>query len=248
MLTSAFLYLGILLTLVGLVSLLKPLRWARIPTRRRAAMVTLVGLVMVGGLVVLPSREYRIGRAATRLDEFVPVWQFREFHALKIAAPPAAVFEAIKRVRPDEIILFRTLIWVRSGGQPPPQTVLDATGRFESLIDIATHSTFVYLADDSPREFVVGTVVGWPSGQRRTVAPEMFQQPLPPGFALAAMNYIVTPDASGGSVVSTETRVFANSPSARRRFAAYWRVIYPGSALIRRMMLRAVERRATVAH
>jgi hypothetical protein len=30
----------------------------------------------------------------------------------------------------------------------------------------------------------------------------------------------------------------------RRVFAAYWRVIYPGSALIRRMWLRAVKRRA----
>jgi hypothetical protein len=39
--------------------------------------------------------------------------------------------------------------------------------------------------------------------------------------------------------------VFASSPSARRRFAAYWRVIYPGSAIIRRMWLRAIEHRAT---
>ncbi|MEP6858175.1 MAG: hypothetical protein ABI994_07300, partial [Gemmatimonadales bacterium] len=63
--------------------------------------------------------------------------------------------------------------------------------------------------------------------------------------ALAAMNFLVTPDGRNGSLVSTETRVFANSPSARRRFARYWRLIYPGSALIRRMWLRAVKRRAT---
>ncbi|MEK6768373.1 MAG: hypothetical protein AABY85_05210, partial [Gemmatimonadota bacterium] len=74
---------------------------------------------------------------------------------------------------------------------------------------------------------------------------EVFQKPLPPGFALATMNFIVTPHGSGGSVVSTETRVFVNSSSARRRFAAYWRIIYPGSAIIRRMWLRAIQRRAT---
>ena len=45
---------------------------------------------------------------------------------------------------------------------------------------------------------------------------------------------------------STETRVFATDDSARRRFAAFWRVIYPGSALIRRMWLRAIQRRAEV--
>ena len=64
------------------------------------------------------------------------------------------------------------------------------------------------------------------------------------GFALATMNYVVTPTARGGSLVSTETRVFANSAAARRRFAAYWRVICPGSALIRRISLRAIARRA----
>jgi hypothetical protein len=32
--------------------------------------------------------------------------------------------------------------------------------------------------------------------------------------------------------------------AARRKFGAYWLVICPGSALIRRMWLRAIERRA----
>src|SRR3970282_2309180 len=96
-------------------------------------------------------------------------------------------------------------------------------------------------------ELVVGTVVGAPPGSGGRPTPELFQRPLPPGFALATMNFSVTPDGLGGSVVSTETRVFANSASARRRFAAYWRIIYPGSAIIRRMWLRALPRRATSA-
>jgi hypothetical protein len=78
------------------------------------------------------------------------------------------------------------------------------------------------------------------------VTTEIFRQPLPPGFALATMNFAVRPDGPGASLVSTETRVFANSPAARRRFAAYWRVIYPGSALIRRMWLRAIAVEARV--
>ena len=61
------------------------------------------------------------------------------------------------------------------------------------------------------------------------------------------MNFMVTADGPGRSLVSTETRVFANSPSARRQFATYWRLIYPGSAIIRRMWLRAVRKRAMTA-
>jgi hypothetical protein len=245
MLAPTVVYLGLMIAIAGLVFFVKPIRWLRILTRRRAAAIAGMGVVVVAIALILPAPESRINRVETRLDEFAPVWQFREFQTIRIAAPPAPVFDAIKRVRPDEIVLFGTLIWIRSGGQPPPQNVLNATKRFESLIDVATHSTFVYLADDAPREFVVGTVVGWPPGVRGTITPEMFQKPLPPGFALATMNFMVTSDGDRGSVVSTETRVFANSPSARRRFAAYWRVIYPGSAIIRRMWLRAIERRAT---
>ena len=99
--------------------------------------------------------------------------------------------------------------------------------------------------DDPPRELVIGTVVVAPPGGRGALTPQTFKAQLAPGFALAAMNFRVTPDGTGGSLVSTETRVFANNPSARRRFGRYWRLIYPGSALIRRMWLRAVERRAT---
>jgi hypothetical protein len=81
--------------------------------------------------------------------------------------------------------------------------------------------------------------------RRDTLTPGLFIAP-PPGFALAAMNFVVTPDGANGSIVSTETRVYATSVLARRRFAAYWRVIYPGSALIRRMWLRAIEHRALI--
>lgn len=162
MLASTVVYLGLMIAVAGLVFFVKPVRWLRIPTRRRAVAMAGVGVVMVGIALILPASESRISRVETRLDQFAPVWQFREFHTISIAAPPARVFEAIKRVRADEIFLFRTLIWIRSGDQPPPKSVLNAAKRFESLIDVATHGTFVYLADDAPREFVVGTVVGWP--------------------------------------------------------------------------------------
>jgi hypothetical protein len=102
----------------------------------------------------------------------------------------------------------------------------------------------VRLADDVPRELVIGTVVMAPPGTHGTLTAQVFREDLAPGFALATMNFIVAPDGPDRSLVSTETRVFANSPSTRRRFALYWRIIYPGSAIIRRMWLRAIERRA----
>jgi hypothetical protein len=237
-------YLGAVIACAGLIMIAKPNRRLRVRTRSRAAAVAAFGLLLLGIGLILPAPESRVSRANTRLDEFAPVWQFREFHTIRVAATPARVFDAIKRVRADEIALFRALTWIRRGGRPQPESILNA-GTRASLIDVATRSGFVRLAEDPPRELVIGTVVAAPPGARATLTPETFRSTLPPGFALAAMNFVVRPHGAGESIVSTETRVFANSPAARRRFTAYWRVIYPGSAIIRRMWLRAIARRAT---
>jgi len=63
-------------------------------------------------------------------------------------------------------------------------------------------------------------------------------------FASATINFRIEDAGPAACTLTTETRVYATDASTRRRFALYWRVIYPGSALIRRMWLRAVARRA----
>ncbi len=244
MIGSLVVYAGFLLAAVGVVLTVRPIRRLGVTTRWGGLMVAGAGALVAGVGMILPASESRVTRVETRLDEFAPVWQFREFHTIRVAAPPARVFEAIKRVRADEISLFRTLTWIRRGGRPLPQSILNAGDR-ESLIDVATKSGFVWLADDVPRELVIGTVIRAPPGTHGVVTPQIWQEDLAPGFTLATMNFMVASDGPGRSLVSTETRVFANSPSAGRQFAAYWRIIYPGSAIIRRMWLRAIERRAT---
>ncbi len=246
MLGSAIVYSGLILTFLGAILVVRPSRRLRIRTRVQALVVALGGLGLVAIGFLLPAPESRITLAQSLLDRFVPVWQFHESHSIRIDAPPARVYDAIKQVRADEIAGFRLLTWIRRGGRELPAGIMNA-GTREPLIDLATRTSFVRLADEAPSELVIGTVVVAPPGSGDSLTREVFHRDLPPGFALAAMNFRVQPDGAGGSIVSTETRVFANSQSARRRFAAYWRVIYPGSALIRRMWLRAVKQRATAS-
>jgi hypothetical protein len=237
-------YLGLATAVVGFLCAIRPIHRLGIGTRRRAAIAGLTGVALGGAGLAFPTRESRIRTVSTHLDRFAPVWQFRERHSIGMAASPARAFEAIKRVTADEIFLFRTLTWLRRGGRRLPPGILNAGGR-DPLIDVALGGGFVRLADDGPRELVIGTVVIAPPGATDSLAPPFFERPLPSGFALTTMNFLVTPNGSNGSLVSTETRVFASSPAARRRFAAYWRVIYPGSSIIRSMWLRAIRRRAT---
>ena len=243
MFPSTVVYSGLVIALAGLLFVVKPIRRLRVTTRGQGLAILGVGLAAAAIGLSLPTSESRVERVETRLDEFVPVWQFSERHTIEIDASPDRVFDAIKRVRADEISLFRTLTWIRRGGRPRPRTILDPGSR-EGIIDVALKGGFVKLADDSARELVIGTVVGAPHGARGELSAATFKKPLPPGYALAVMNFLVKP-VGPRSVVTTETRVYANSLEERRKFARYWRIIYPGSALIRRMWLRAIQKRAT---
>jgi hypothetical protein len=244
LLWSVVVYTGLIIGLVGLILVIKPIKRLHVTSRSQGLVIVGIGALVAGIAASAPASESRTGSVQTRLDEFVPVWQFNERHAIKVAESPERVFDAVRRVRADEIALFKTLTWIRRGGRKLPESILNA-GDTRPLLDVATKGGFIYLADDAPHELVVGTMVVAPPSARRPLTPESFTAPLPPGYALAAMNFLVRPDGPNATIVSTETRVFATDPQSRRRFARYWRLIYPGSALIRRMWLRAIRKRAT---
>jgi hypothetical protein len=237
---SAFAYTGVVLVVAGLVLAVRPVAALGVATRPRAMLGAASGLLLAVASLAAPAFTTRVSTPASHLDAFMPEWQFHEVHTRHVAAPPARVYAALRQVRADEIALFNTLTWIRRFGRPLPPGIMNAG--HEPIIDVALKGGFTLLVDDAPRELVVGTVVVAPPGPRHARPIEFFKSP-PPGFAIATMNFFVQSDGAGGTWLSTETRVAATSPSARRTFAAYWRVIYPGSALIRRMWLRAIERR-----
>ena len=245
MLDSFLVYFGLTLLLAGLVSLIWPLSFLEIRTRRMAVMVAAGGLLFFVTALALPVSENAVTTHTAKLDDWMPRWQIRERHIIPVAAPPENVFAAIHAVRADEIFLFRTLIAIRQCGQAGPESIMNAPEQ-KPILDVATQTTFVLLAEDAPRELVIGTVVAAPPKARASgrLTPELFQKKLQPGVALATMNFLVTPDDHGGSTISTETRIYANTKSALRRFVVYWRIIHPGSDIIRRMWLRAIKQRA----
>jgi len=194
--------------------------------------------------MLAPVKERRGGSSHTRLDEFVPAYQFNEVHSLVIAAPAERVFRAIQETTAGEIRFFRLLTTIRRFGRPGPENILNAPEHIP-ILEVATRTSFLTLANDLNREIVVGTVVIAPPDARPSgpLTPEVFRGITRPGFALAAMNFRLTPNGTS-TLLTTETRVYATDRATQRRFARYWRVIFPGSALIRRSWLAAIRRRA----
>ncbi len=122
-------------------------------------------------------------------------------------------------------------------------------GHTTPIVDLFTRSGFLLLSEEPGRELVLGTIGRYwglaGGGPPRPIADsQAFAAFDEPDYAKVTFNFFVEEEGGGWSRVRTETRVFGTDPSAARKFGVYWRVIYPGSATIRRMWLKAIKRRA----
>ncbi len=245
LLGTVLVYGGLLSGAAGAASLIRPWRFLGVATRAQGATALGMAVVLLVIGALLPAPESRVATPGSRLDAIVPAWQFAEQHELRIHATPSRVMEEVRRVTAREIALFRLLAWIRSPRPPwqaAPASIL-APPADAPILEVALRSGFVLLAEDPGREIVFGSLVVRPHRLGRPPSPEDFSR-AEPGWARAVMNFRVSEDGGGWTRLTTETRVFATDGGARRRFAAYWRLIYPGSSLIRVTWLRAIRARA----
>lgn len=241
---STAVYAAALIALAGIVGLIWPFRRLYRNSRLRALVMLVSGLaIAVGITMITPSATSSDERHG--IDAFAPVFHFREHHSTVVTAPPDRVFAAIRAVTADEIALFNLLTGVRRFGQPGPESILNAPGR-QPILDVAVNTGFHLLADRAPHEVVIGAVVVAPprTGPRRAFTADDFRALAQPGFAKATMNFRVADLGNGSSRVDTETRVFATDGAALGRFTPYWRIIFPGSSIMRVTWLSAIKRRA----
>lgn len=254
MIPVVLVYAGLLAGFAGLATCLRALLRRRHPRAAWALIAGGAGVVLLA--VALPARTRTVAAPASALDEMVPAWQFEERHARRIHASPDRVARALDEVTAREITGFRLLTWIRSPrlpGSREPASILAAPPD-EPILALALRTGFEQLArrDD---ETVIGMLVIVPAAARprsradlaawrEAWTPARFAALAEPGYAKAAMNFRWRPDGEGWTRLETETRIYATDAGARRRFAAYWRVIYPGSSLIRHAWLAAIARRA----
>jgi hypothetical protein len=185
------------------------------------------------------------------LEEFLPEYDVNEIHSIRVAAPPEAVLAAARDMTSREVPLALALMSLRG----LPAAIRRPRGRWTRLdrmaeVPVLEHflrAGFVLL-DERADELVLGAVGRfWTSdGGLRPLGRDEFVTFGEPGFAKAVVNFHVR-EVPGGTVLSTETRVRGTDDHARRTFRRYWRIVMPGSALIRRAWLRAIRKRAEAA-
>ena len=254
-------YAGLIVGAIGLISILIPLRFLFVSSRGVAVIVALCGAIFFFVGMALPVRITHHTARTTGLDEYFPAYQSNEVHSARIHATPARVFEAIKSVTPIEIRFFAFLNRLRNpraAGDPRRHQLLE-----KPMCDIMHRAGFVTLKEEDHHELVMGVVgrfwgpaspgktrvlkvKGSPTvgSSARITTPGDFESFIEPGYAKAAINFVVEDEGNGWCRLNTETRALGTDPRSRTDFERYWRIIAPGSAVIRRSWLAAIRKRA----
>lgn len=160
-----------------------------------------------------------------------------------------ALFGAIGLVRPARRLGMP--------GSDVPESILAAPAG-QPILAVALRSGFMLLGEEPGREIVLGTLVATPPELRHLEAAELerlrtgfdaasFRALAAPGYARAATSFRWSDAGDGWTRLVTETRVHATDAGTSRRFALYWRLIYPGSSWIRRAWLAAIRDRCQLA-
>ena len=180
----------------------------------------------------------------TALDALLPTYDVREFHAYWVDSTPAEALAAARTATVAEmpgvsLMLALRALPARLLGRPPAEPPAG------SLFQLLQDEGYALLIEQDDEVVLGGIDQPWRVFGSETVpvAAAAFQSYDRPGWAKVAANLRVEA-RDGRTRLTTETRVCATSADARRKFRAYWFVIMPGSALMRRLWLQAARRRA----
>jgi hypothetical protein len=187
--------------------------------------------------------------AASVIDRWMPVFDVATRHAIEIAASRETVYRILRTTDPSRHWLVALLMGLRRLPAQLAGPVRAAPRPGADRGSLRGPTGFCLLEEAPPGEFVLGlTGRFWTaSGGLVPTDAEHFRDGPPAGFARAVWGFALEDLGPRTTRLVTETRVRCAEAASRRRFLLYWRVIRPGSGLIRRALLRRVRRDAELA-
>ena len=177
----------------------------------------------------------------SRIDEFLPNYDFCAAYEIRIDAPTSVVYECLLRSDFSELWLVRVLMTLRSGKRLPRNRVpSDLRRRLQG-------TGFVMLAEAPGDELVIG-VAGqfWrPDGGRcLDLTADEFAGFSRPGYAKVAWNFKLLAESPESTLLSTETMIKCFGQAALWKFRIYWSLVGPFSGLMRKAILKQIKTEA----
>ncbi len=206
----------------GALSILKPLRFLDIGTRKAGFIVFAAAVVTGVTALNWPAPLVQPTRRKTQIDQFMPAHHVAEYHTVRVHASPHRVWDAMPRVTFTDVPIFAILMQIR---------VL-ASGSFRRLRSNSSPilqamttppSGFIQLAEEPGREVVLGLAGKFwgRHGPARISSPREFLEFNVPGSAKSVSNLSIEDLGNGWSQLSTETRGIGTDDEGHRTFARY---------------------------
>ena len=240
-LLSTLAYAGIVAAFLGLANLALPFRFLGIRKRAVGALILVGGVALTLAALFWPASTVRVAQPRTRLDDIMPEYQFFERHSARIHARREQVMQAVRQSTFGDMKSLVTLLKIRAAALR-----IRDTGAFSldnRVLDAFSASG--YLSGGSDHEIVM--CGGANVRSKRPLEVRTLQEFVDyheQGAVKMAFNFNVEDAGGGWSTVGTETRVLATDYLTQRGMARYWRLIVPGSGLLRRQWLDGIRRRA----
>jgi len=238
---STIAYTGIVLALCGLANLAIPFRFLGIRKRAAGALFLVGGVALTLVALSWPAKSVHVTQATTRLDAIMPEYQFSERHSTRIHARPEQVMEAVRQSRFGDMASMVTLMKIRAVAL----RIHHPDDSFPNMRVLDAFSLSGWTSGGNEHEIVMAGGANARAG--RPLQPHSLQEFADyrePGAVKMAFNFTADDAGDGWSTVTTETRVFATDDSTRRGMGRYWRLIVPGSGLLRRQWLDSIKTKA----
>ena len=239
---STLVYAGIVLALCGLANLVIPFRFLGVRKRVIGALGIVSGVALTLAALSWPASTIRVAQPSTRLDEVMPEYQFVERHTVRTQARPEHVMQAIRQSTFGDMKSLATLLKIR--GAFVRGSAHDISDLQEKRV-LDAFAASGYLFANSEREVVTFGVWNAREQRRPDVSTQQeFVNYREGGAVKTAFDFSVQDAGAGWSEISTETRVAALGDATCRGMGRYWRLIVPGSGLLRLQWLEGIKRRA----
>jgi hypothetical protein len=237
---STLTYAGIVLALCGLANLVLPFRFLGIRKRVLGALILAGGVALSLTALFWPASMIRVAQPGTRLDQILPEYQFSERHSTRIHAQPEQVMQAVRESTFADMKSLVTLLKIRGAVLRIP---VDDSGAFADTRVLDGFSKSGYFFDESGREIAMFGVWNARANRRPDLSSlREFAAYREQGAVKMGFDFIVEETGEGCCTLTTETRVVVLDVT--RGMASYWRLIVPGSGLLRLQWLEGIKRRA----
>ncbi len=238
---STLVYAGIIAAVLGVANLVFPFRFLGVRKRFAGALILAGGVGLAVAGLLWPAPMFRVAQHRTCLDEIMPEYQFFERHSVRVHARPEQAMEAIRQSTFGDAKSLATLLRIRAA-------VLGIGDKGDSLQAMRIMDGFSksgYVVGGSEHEIVMAGGANVRAQRSLDVHTlQQFSDYREQGAIKMAFDFDVEDAGGGWSTVSIVTRVLATDDSTRRGMGRYWRLIVPGSGLLRLQWIDAIKRRA----